>query len=60
MNEAVLIELAKRWEQDAVEPNCENGASYAAEENAKAKGKRETLRGCADTLRMLVSALGDR
>lgn len=59
MKDAVLIELAARWERDAKEPQCQDGAVEAVVTNAKAQGARETLRMCADTIRSLVHLLGD-
>ena len=60
MKDAVLLELAARWERDAKEPDCCDGSESAKIPNAKAQGERETLRMCADTLRSLVQMLGDR
>lgn len=60
MKDAVLLELAARWERDAKAPDCEDGSEEAKISNAKARGERETLRMCADTLRSLVQMLGDR
>lgn len=59
MNSAILLELAKRWERDAVEPECQDGAPEAAIGNAIAKGERQAKRECADALRMLVQLLGE-
>lgn len=59
MKDAVLIELAARWERDAKEPQCQDGCDEARVPNAKAQGERETLRMCADTIRALVHLLGD-
>lgn len=60
MKDAVLLELAARWERDAKAPDCQDGSEAAKIPNAKAQGERETLRMCADTLRSLVQMLGDR
>lgn len=59
MKDAVLLELAARWERDAKTPDYQDGHESAREANAKAQGARETLRACADTLRSLVQMLGD-
>lgn len=59
MKDAVLLELAKRWEREATAPNCEDGSDDAKVGNAIAKGRREAKRECADGLRMLVGMLGD-
>lgn len=56
MNPEILLELAKRWEQDA-----NPGGQTEAEDAAKAeynRGCRETKRECADALRSLVQLLG--
>lgn len=58
MKDAVLLELAARWEREAVEPQCEDGSPEAAIGNAKAHGRRQGLRECADALRMLIRLLG--
>ncbi|WP_168442425.1 hypothetical protein [Pontiella desulfatans] len=58
MKNEVLIELAERWEREAVTPKCQDGAPEAEMGNAVRKGQRETKRECADTLRTLVSILG--
>lgn len=62
MNDYVLIELATRWEKDAKGNGVEmledtpNGKAIVA----MGKGYREAKRECADTIRMLVSLLGDK
>jgi hypothetical protein len=58
MKDAILLELAERWERDAVPPQCSDGSPEAAIGNAVDKGQREAKRECADTLRTLVSILG--
>lgn len=60
MKDAVLLELAARWERDATPPEVSDGSDEAKIPNAKAQGERETLRMCADTLRSLIGMLGDR
>lgn len=60
MKDAVLLELAARWERDAKPPDCEDGSEAAKIPNAKARGEREAMRMCADTLRLLVQMLGDK
>lgn len=60
MKDAVLLELASRWERDAVATQCEDGSPAAAIGNAEAHGRRQGLRECADGLRMLVQLLGTK
>lgn len=60
MNDAILLELAKRWEADARESRVENGADDARIGNAVSMGERQAKRECADALRTLVAMLGDR
>lgn len=61
MKDAILLELASRWEREADPqagcgyPDTEGGHRLAG----KHEGERETLRMCADTLRTLVDMLGD-
>ena len=56
ISNAVLLELAKRWEADAMEPETapreEGYSEYAAQ------GAREAKRECADALKMLITLLG--
>ena len=59
MKDAVLLELAARWEREAKAPDCEDGGESAKVPNAIASGERRALRACADTLRTLVDMLGD-
>lgn len=58
MKDAILLELANRWEHDARVPDCEDGSAEDVLPNATARGRRETKRECADALRMLVGLLG--
>lgn len=60
MKSAILLELAKRWEDDAAEPVTQDGSEGALLRNAEAHGKRQSKRECADALKMLVSLLGER
>ena len=60
MKEYILIELAKCWEIDAVEPKLEDGSPDAQIGNAIDQGIREGKRECADALRSLVLILGNR
>lgn len=60
MKSSILLELAKRWEEDAVEPQTQDGSPSAQEGNAIRKGERQAKRECADALRMLVGLLGER
>jgi hypothetical protein len=59
MKDAVLLEMAARWERDAKPPDVENGSEDAKIPNAFSAGERQGIRACADGLRMLVSLLGD-
>lgn len=54
------MELARRWDQDAIPPECEDGSEEGQRQALIAKGQREAKRECADTLRTLVSLLGDK
>ena len=58
MKDAILLELAARWERDAVAPQCEDGSPDAQRGNNIAQGRREGKRECADALRSLVQLLG--
>lgn len=58
MKNDVLLDLAARWEEEAKTPDIEDGSPEAAGPNAVAKGRREQLRRCADSLRKLVQILG--
>lgn len=60
MKDAILIELAARWEREAKAPEVQDGSPEAAIGNAEAHGIRQGMRACADSLRMLVSLLGDK
>jgi len=60
MKDSVLIELAKKWEDEARTPQCQDGSPGAEIGNAEAHGRRQGLRMCADALRMLVDLLGSK
>ena len=59
MRNVVLLELAKRWNTEAVPPKAQDGAPEAHLGNAVDAAVRETKRECADTLIMLTQILGD-
>lgn len=59
MKDSILLELAARWERDAKTPEITDGSQEAAIENAVARGHRECKRECADTIRTLISVLGE-
>ena len=59
MKDAVLLELATRWELEAKAPDCEDGSEAAKVSSAAGHAHRQALRACADTLRSLVGMLGD-
>lgn len=58
MKNDILIELARRWEEEADKNFCRSHANNEIDFNSEDEGIRKTLRGCADTLRMLVDILG--
>lgn len=66
MNNAVLTELANKWERDAEPPpptdccieNTEQAKIQAAITEGVARGHRECKRECADVLKMLVDSIG--
>ena len=60
MKDAVIFELAAKWERDATPPQCEDGSPEAVARNAEAHGRRQGLHECADGLRMLVQLLGGK
>ena len=51
MKDAVLLELANRWELEAKAPDCEDGSEAAKVSNAAGHAHRQAMRACADTLR---------
>jgi hypothetical protein len=60
MKDVVLLELANRWEREANQPTGGYPDSPSGHELAgRHKGERETLRMCADGIRMLVDTLGE-
>jgi hypothetical protein len=60
MKDAVLYELANRWDRDAQEPVTEDGSPEAKVRNAVNQGIREGKRECADCLRSLIGLIGDK
>jgi len=58
MNNEVLLELAARWEQDAITPEVQDGSKESEIANAVNEGRRIGIRDSADILRMLVKILG--
>jgi hypothetical protein len=60
MKDAVLRELAQRWEEDAKEPGVQDGSPEGAIRNAELQGDRRAKRECAETLRMVIAICGDR
>lgn len=56
MNSAILLELVKKWEEQA-DPKKDAPATDQSGANKDA-GRREAKRECADTLRLLVGILG--
>lgn len=59
MKDAILVELAARWDRDATSPNDEDGSEEAKIRNAISRGERQAKRECADTIRVLVQILGE-
>lgn len=53
----VLFALASRWEQDAIEPEKQDGSPEAERGNLLDRGNREGKRECADGLRTLLNLL---
>ena len=59
MKDVILLELANRWEIEAISPSVVDGNPEAKIPNAIAQGRREAKRECADTLRVLIGMIGD-
>lgn len=59
MNAAVLLELSRCWKRNARAPDVESGGKDAKVPSTIARGERQALRACADTLRTLVQMLGE-
>ena len=59
MKDAILVELAARWDRDATDPHIEDGSEDAKIRNAISRGERQAKRECADTIRTLVKMLGE-
>ena len=59
MRNIVLVELARRWREDAEPPKTEAGSQEAEISNAMAAASRETKRECADTLLTLIDVMPD-
>lgn len=57
MNPSILLELAARWERDAITPDCESGDPGAQRQNNIDHGIRQGKRECADALRSLITLL---
>jgi len=57
MKKEVLLELAEKWERDAIEPKCSDGSKEAERQNAIDQGIRNGKRQCADSLRALIDIL---
>ena len=57
--DVVLIELAQRWEREAIKPDTQDGSEEALILNAKDQAYRKCKRDCADALRRIVYILGD-
>lgn len=60
MKDAVLLELASRWQAEAIAPITEDGSEEAKIGNAIRRGNRETKRECADTLVTLIEIIGEK
>jgi hypothetical protein len=58
MKDAILLELAARWDRDGKPPQVEDGDPRAQMTNAEYKGERSAKRECANTLRELIRMLG--
>ncbi len=62
MKSSILLELARRWEEDAAEPVTVEGSDTPENRHRQALGQgvRSAKRECADALKMLVSLLGSK
>ena len=60
MKDVILLELANKWEADALSPKTENGEKEATIGNAIAKGQRKAKRECARALIDLVVIIGEK
>lgn len=60
MKDAILLELADRWDRQATDNVFpEDGSDAAIKANGIAQGRRECKRECADTIRTLIEMLGE-
>jgi hypothetical protein len=59
MKDSIILELCRRWEQAAIAPEYTVGNEEAKIQNAIDLGRRECYRECSDTLRTLVSLIGE-
>ena len=59
MNPVILIELAKKWEAMAKEPETQDGSEQAKLGNARAEGSRAARSECATQLRQVVFLLSE-
>ena len=59
MRDVILRALADKWDIDARSPGNEDGSDEAKIPNAIRKGQREAKRECAETLRTLLSIIGE-
>jgi hypothetical protein len=58
VNNNVLLELVKKWEEQSITPEIEDGHPDAAHENAINKGIRLKAGKCAEELNLLIKILG--
>ena len=58
MKETILIELVRKWEKDAQDPEVMNGSPEAQIRNAEDRGIRKGIAMCACNLYELVLLLG--
>jgi len=61
MKDVLILELAQRWEREAIGPEIETegGSEDERIENAIGWSRRKTKEECAQALRMLISILGE-
>lgn len=60
MNPVIFIELAKKWESMAKEPEAQDGSEQAKLGNAKAEGSRAARAECATQLRQVILLLSEK
>lgn len=59
MKDAILLELAVKWERESVASGVADGSKEAERGNAIDQGNREGKSECAGALRLLIELIGD-